>query len=299
MHQAIKLASAAVVAAPLAGCSFNFTEGAWEKAKTTVTQTVEHVPGSAIMIKSRNGRIEVVADPQRSDIAIEARFTCRGETQAEAQERLALTSLSVTRGQDQTLIITPVFPDEPRNGDGASISVRLPDASGATLNTSNGSVRARGLSGKLVIDTSNGPVEVSGHDGPAEIDTSNGPITVTDHTGSLFADTSNGSVKLTNVDGRVEADTSNGTISVSLAPNQPGPLILDTSNGSISVRVGAGFTGAVSFDTSNGSVSVEDHLGRVEQSSLHKDGGRIVVGEGGDRSRVDTSNGRISFTIGG
>lgn len=295
MRRLISFAAALTVLLPLTACSFS--NGMDFKADTDLSVTAEHVSGSALYVDTKNGRIEVVAEPQRTDVSIEARLRCRGYTQEDADERLAATELSVSRDADQRLVIKPVFPGSRRGGDGASIVVRIPDAHGAHLDTSNGSVVATMLSGHLVIDTSNGSITVTDHDGTARVDTSNGSVTVTNLTGALRADTSNGSITLTNVGGPVEADTSNAAIKLSLAGDQSGPLKLDTSNGSITVDVGAAFIGSVSFDTSNGSIHVDDRIGRISSSSLSKNEGRITIGEGGGSSRLDTSNGSIHFKI--
>ena len=113
----------------------------------------------------------------------------------------------------------------------------------------------------------------------------------------LGPSTSNGGITLENVDGPITADTSNGRIEVSLTAAQTGPLNLDTSNGSITVRVGPGFHGAVKLGTSNGSITVRDLAGRISEQTISRSRGRIVVGEGGEPSRLDTSNGRIRFTV--
>lgn len=255
-------ACALLVALPLTGCSINV--GGWPgaygsdsprtRSQKTVKLNEDHVPGSSVEVRTRNGRIEVVAVPQRTDVSVEAEIFARGDTMAEAQERFARITLEVSRDTDGTLVIEAVFPKPHRSGDGASIVVELPGASGATLKTSNGSVYASGLTGTLDIDTSNGAVEVFGHAGDADLNTSNGSITVDDHVGGLTADTSNGSVRITHVDGAVKAGTSNGAIAVTLHKGRRGPVNLDTSNGPITVRVGPGFAGAVSFDTSNGTI---------------------------------------------
>lgn len=281
----------------LTACSFSSHN--WVRAQKTINVTTDHVPGSALEVRSHNGRIEVVASAGRTDVSIEAKLYARGDTMKEAEERLAATTLQVSRNDDGTLVIQPVFPEPRRGGDGAGITIEVPGVNGATIETSNGSVHVYGLAGILIVDTSNGSIEVFDHDGDADLDTSNGSITVNDHVGSLRLDTSNGSVRIHNVNGPVQADTSNGSIEVTLHDEQSGPLDLDTSNGSITVRVGAGFAGVVRLDTSNGSVTVRDHLGRITSRTVSKNRGRIVVGAGGEPSRLDTSNGRIRFTISG
>jgi len=297
MRCLIGFAVAAFAALPLTACSFG---NEWEyRSEVDLTRTTDHVPESSIFVDTTNGRIEVVTDPQRTDVLIEAHVRCKGRNQQEADQRLAATTLSITRDVNQQLVVKPVFPDSHRGGDGASFRIRIPDANGVNLDTSNGSVVATGLSGDLVIDTSNGAIKVTDHDGDAHIDTSNGTVTVTNLSGSLWADTSNGRIALNNVGGPVDADTSNGSIKLVLAGDQSGPIKLDTSNGSITVDVGRAFAGAVRFDTSNGSIHVTDVTGRISSSSLSRNKGRITVGDGGQASRLDTSNGSIHFRIAG
>jgi len=247
------------VAILLAGCSFS----SGQRSQKTMNLTADHVAGSAVEVRSRNGRIEVVAAPNRTDVAITVKLYARGATMAEAEERLAASTLLITRTADGTLLVEPKFPEPVRGGDGASILIELPDVHGATLRTSNGSVHTHGLTGTLIVETSNGSVEVVNHEGETTVDTSNGSIVLT-----LHAD-------------------------------QTGPINLDTSNGSITVRVGVSFAGTVTLDTSNGSITVRDHVGRITSQTISKTYGRIVVGEGGKASRLDTSNGRIRFTISG
>jgi DUF4097 and DUF4098 domain-containing protein YvlB len=297
MRGLIGIAIAACTALPLTACSFG---NEWEyRSEVDLTQTTAHVPESGIFVDTKNGRIEVVADPQRTDVLIEAHVKCKGRNQEEADQRLAATTISITRDVNEQLVVKPVFPDSHRGGDGASFVIKLPDANGVNLDTSNGSVVATNLAGDLVIDTSNGTIKVTDHDGEAHVDTSNGTVTVTNLSGSLWADTSNGKIALNNVGGPVDADTSNGSIKLVLAGDQSGPIKLDTSNGSITVDVGPAFAGSVRFDTSNGSIHVTDVTGRITSSSLSRNKGRITVGEGGQASILDTSNGSIHFRIAG
>jgi DUF4097 and DUF4098 domain-containing protein YvlB len=260
----------------LTGCYHN-----WASSTTTMNQNVAHISGAPINVDTRNGRIEVIASDDVSEVTIEARIKCVGRTQAEADDRLARTTIEVGRDTDRTLRIRPVFADGPRGSDGASFLVRLPDAEGITLDTSNGSIVVRGTSGKLLADTSNGAIDVESHRGPINIDTSNGSIEILDGHAPIVA------------------DTSNGSITVSLADDQEGPVRLDTSNGRIRMTVGPAFAGRVTMSTSNGAVKVRDEHGRISSSDLSRSGGRIVVGEGTHDSRRDTSNGTIELTISG
>jgi len=95
MRCLIGFAVAAFTALPLTACSFG---NEWEyRSEVDLTRTTEHVSEAGIFVDTRNGRIEVVADPQRTDVLIEAHVRCKGRNQQEADQRLAATTLSITR----------------------------------------------------------------------------------------------------------------------------------------------------------------------------------------------------------
>ncbi len=284
----------------LQGCIIVFGGSSPCRAQSELKQTLAPVSGP-LVVDTRNGRIDVVAE-SRDDVSIECTLVCGGHSQSEADERLAAATLSSEVDANGRLVVKPVFPGGPRNGDAASIWIRLPGAGvdGGDLKTSNGPVIARGLRGELTIDTSNGAIEVSDHAGSARVDTSNGSIVIRKLSGSLWADTSNGSVRLEEVSGPITADTSNGSIVAELTGAHTGPIILDTSNASIRVRVGGQYAGTVRLSTSNGGIRVHDPSGRIRSQTLSRNSGDIQIGDGtGDTSRFDTSNGSIDFTIEG
>jgi DUF4097 and DUF4098 domain-containing protein YvlB len=279
----------------LQGC----TKAGSHRAHASQKLTADHVAGAAMMLRTRNGSLDAEADAALAHVEISARFTCAGHTPAEAAERAAAADLSVSRRSDGTLIIEPIFPGGYRNGDGASLTLRLPDAHGVTAHSSNGKVRIRGFSGPLNATSSNGALVLVNHYGDAELRTSNGAITVQNLNGHLRAVTSNGEVMVADLAGSSHVRTSNGAISVMLHPEQTGPIDLSTSNGSIKAKVGPAFAGDVTLATSNGSVQVHDRAGRIKSQTMRRSSGRLVVGEGGPESRLDSSNGSVVLEIGG
>ena len=276
----------------LSGCAFTSF-----RATATREATTEQLAGAALVVESRNGSLELVADPALSEVQISAKITCSGTTQPEADQRLAGADLSVARGTDRVLTIKPVFPGGARNGDGATITVRLPGAGGVDVKTSNGRVNVTGLAGALTIHSSNGSVSVTDHDGSADIRTSNGAVNVQRLAGSLKVDTSNGSVDVANLGGTAQISSSNGPITLALQPDQAGPIELHTSNAHIKASAGRAFIGTVRMDTSNASIRIGDAAGRVKSKKMAKTSGSIVVGQEGPVSVVETSNGGIEFEI--
>ncbi len=259
--------------ATLAGCNFG-----WQSARFKETRQlmVDHEPGAGVDVETRNGAIDVRV-VQVDSVEIDAHI------RAITQERLNLTEVVASRLDDGTLYLRVQWPEGGRKGsEGCSFDIRLPDAYGATLKSSNGALTLVGASGR------------------ASLTTSNGRITVENHEGDVIVDTSNGRVQLAQINGSVDADTSNGSVRVELADAASGPIRIDTSNGSVHVGVGGAFAGELSAKTSNGSVSLvgfspeEIAEKRRRSCRLHAEAVIGPPGEGGE-SRVSSSNGSISI----
>ena len=296
----LKAALVALAAGPLAagGCTF-ITAPTAKGAKSASTP---HAAGSAITVDARNGSVEIIADASRSDVQINANFTCAGGTQQEADQRLAQASIDIARDTSRTLVVKPVFPGGPLSHDAAAFVIRVPDAVDLAVKTSHGRVvvtsssspSGAAFSGVLSIDTSNAPVTVTDFNGAAIVNSSNGSITIKTLGGELLAGTSNAPVNASDIAGKASIHTSNGSITLVLQPATAGPLVLDTSNAPINITVGAGFLGDVALSTSNGSIKVVGDGVQFDQSSKTA---ATVRRPGGEPSRATTSNGSITFTV--
>jgi DUF4097 and DUF4098 domain-containing protein YvlB len=269
------------------------------QAERDLTLTADHVPGSKLVVRSQNGMVQIQGDPNVDRVRIEATVRCRGKTQEEADARVVFAKI-LAEWTDGALTIRPEFPEERRSGDGASFKVRLPDASHIVAETSNGNVKVILLGGDLRIRTSNGGVGVIDHRGPVDIETSNGGVLMRNIGGPVRARTSNSEMVAENVGAPADLQSSNGGIQLALAGDQAGPVHVRTSNGALGVSVGGAFSGPVRLKTSNGHLIVKDRAGRVRQKKLEKGkrSGTVQVGEGGERSTLQTSNGSVTFTIG-
>jgi len=277
----------------LSGCGFdsNF------RASKELALQIKHMPGTPLEVDSRNGSVEVIADTTVDEVSVKVVLTCSGGSQTEADQRLADSRLTAERGISGKLVIKPIFSEKPRGGDGAKITVRLPDADGVTVQTSNGKVSVSGLSGEALVDTSNGRVTVLDHRGKVHVYTSNGAVQITGVVGPVRANTSNGSVEIHDVVGKTIIYTTNGNISFSLANGIDAPIQLDTSNGNINAEVSSVFTGTVRLNTSNGRVRIDNQAGIPIQQTLEKTDGTVVIGDGSAISILDTSNGNVTFII--
>lgn len=293
MRQFAMIALLAAVSCTLGGCVMWTNHTATSK----VHEVHPHLAGAPLVVDTHNGSIEIIADASVADVEIDATLRCGGATQAEADEHLTQAVVSIVRDSSRRLTIRAILPEDDRGRHGASFVIRLPDADGVTATTSNGRIAVTGLAGKLTAETSNGSVVIADHDGPVRIDTSNGSVSAQRIAGALTVDTSNGGVTATDVGGPVKIDTSNGSIAMKLNPEHNGPLHLDSSNGSISATVGTKFAGVIRLDTSNGSITVKDPAGRISSQVIDKSSGQLTIGDGGESSIIDTSNGRIELVI--
>jgi hypothetical protein len=250
--------------------------------------SVEHVAGKPLTVKGINGGIKVrIGGTTTVEISADVR--------AKTTERLAQVKVHAVRGSDGTLSIEAEFPSEHKNGDAVAFEVTIPDVSGVTIATSNGQIDIAGLKGPATLESSNAKIVVEHHDGPVNAETSNGAIELSHITGAIAAETSNARVKISDAKSKVNADSSNGSISVSLTPDNPGPVKLDTSNASIDLDVGSGFKGTLVADTSNGSVTAK--VSGAAKVTNSKDHLKVEFGPG-EKSVLDTSNGSITVSAG-
>ncbi|HYF15748.1 MAG TPA: DUF4097 family beta strand repeat-containing protein [Phycisphaerales bacterium] len=260
---ALALGSVAVTAGCMSACCL---PGPGANVTAVVNATAAHDPEKRVSIETSNGNVEVIhAD---TDIV-----TVRADFRVTSQERAGLVDVSTSRGEDGTLVIAPVWPDNRRqSNESCSLVVTMPRGAG------------------LRIDTSNGEIEVGpGFGGSASLDTSNGSVTVTDFDGPLTARSSNGEIVLRDV-GNCDAKTSNGSITVTLRDDATGPVQLGSSNGEITLTVGPAFRGRAACSTSNGSVSTR---GTMTVTSSARNSAAIDFGDG-PSSYVESSNGSIT-----
>lgn len=256
--------------------------------RDTRTAQVAHVASSPVKVVTENGSVDIA----REDTA-EVRITAH--VRAQSQERLEATSISVVRTEAGQLNVGVDWPGGLRRGsEGCDFEIRLPDAVGIEIDSSNGRITLAGLSGRAELTTSNGDIDIRGHDGPVRAHTSNGGVDVEKVNGDLVARSTNGSLKLKGVAGKADATTSNGNIDIELEGGSPGPVFADTSNGSVTVEAGPAFAGRVLMRTSNGEIKV---TGAQATGSKHSKS--AVVGTGGVESVLKTSNGGIRFRVSG
>jgi hypothetical protein len=140
--------------------------------------------------------------------------------------------------------------------------------------------------------------------------TSNGAIRILGAKGDINAISSNGAIIIENVDGYVSATTSNGRIDVkgttgvkNLKSSNLGinaevydfneNISISTSNGNIDVYINPYLNSDIDIKTSNGHISIVGlSLDLTISEEKHKSG---ILGDGGNRISIQTSNGNINL----
>lgn len=121
------------------------------------------------------------------------------------------------------------------NGISISFVVYTPEKFACDLNTSGGSLKISGVSGRNhELKTSGGSITAEDMSGDLEARTSGGSITVKDFVGELDAKTSGGSIKLSDIKGDIDVSTSGGGITIDDAQ---GAVYASTSGGSINADI--------------------------------------------------------------
>ncbi len=266
------------------------------KSKGQQNLSAAHVPNSTINVTTANGSVRITADDATRDVIVVATITAGGDTQEQADERLAGVHVTLERLADGTLSISPSFPGGRRSNDACSLDITLPGAEGAVVDTSNGAVTLVGLAGDAEVHSSNGSILVEGQSGAVRARTSNGRIHVVDAGGLIDAQTSNGSVEISGLAHSAVIKTSNGRVVCRAIDGATGPIQIKSSNGSVTLVVPASMGGTIVASTSNGSVGVSGPAAEVDGSKHHR---TIRLADQGAESHVETSNGGVTVTIEG
>ena len=259
------MAAALAVLSVAGGCSTGTAQVELERSAS-----VRYEEGFALRVRSENGRIEVTrggTDEIRIDAVV----------RAQTQDRAERTLVRVEHGAEGVVSLGIDWADGARrSGEGCSLAITIPSASGLDLGTSNGRITAEGLGGAAILRSSNGRIEVR------------------DHQGAVDAETSNGRIVAERLSGSLRAVTSNGSVQASFAA-VTGPVEIDTSNGSVTLDFPAGFAGSIVGATSNGSIDAQLPASAQVQTQTKS---QLVVRMGdGPGARVATSNGSITVRV--
>ncbi|HJU44666.1 MAG TPA: DUF4097 family beta strand repeat-containing protein [Vicinamibacterales bacterium] len=304
-HRRVSGAAAVVVLAIVAaGCEVNLnTEGL--SARETKTFKVTGQP--EVILDTFDGSIELHSwDRPEVEVEIEKRameHALLDEIKIETQQKGDTVTVKVTgptraefRGVTVGVHISPT----------ARLRVAVPRNSNIQASTSDGSIRAEAVDGKLVFTTADGSVTGTRLGGTIQVRSGDGSIRLDDVTGNLDLETTDGSIGLEAKPTVLKARTGDGSIRVNIESEtaMTDNWDLTTSDGSVTVVLPDTFNAELDAETSDGSVRTshplleEEASRRVEgeERRERRESRRILrarMGDGGKILRIRTGDGTV------
>lgn len=292
-----RIAVLTVGAAALVACEVNLnTEGLTVRDKRTFQVTGE----PDVTLETFDGSIEIHSwDRDEVEVEIEKRAMDQSlidQMTVEAEQdgnRIVLRVKGPTREQHGVTIGMHVSP-------AARLLVAVPRRITLQARSSDGSIRAEALAGRITLDTGDGSVTADRLSGEVEIRTGDGSIRAENAEGRLDVQTGDGSITL---DGRLavlRARTSDGSIRLRVASESAMADAWDvqTTDGSVTVELPAGFNAEIDAETSDGSVRVshrdlQERTGSDDAGERQRRELRATMGTGGQTLRIRTDDGTI------
>jgi DUF4097 and DUF4098 domain-containing protein YvlB len=289
----------------LSGCDMEDWGTSSDRFKEDFAHNYPMKSGGRLYLENFNGSVEVRGWEKDS-------IDITGTKYAATEDLLRELKIDIAHTDDSIRIRT-IRPVDRRANCGARYIIRLPkNVTLDRVESSNGSLRADGITGNARLKTSNGSVNIYQLTGDVDVSTSNGSIEVAQFQGAAILRTSNASIKASGVRGAFEGATSNGSIDVTIAELDAGkPLRLDTSNASINftlekwknndiyadtsnssinARLPEGVNAKLKATTSNGSVSSDLDVSVTSKGKTHLEG---TIGSGGPAITLATTNGNV------
>ncbi len=220
-------AGAAGLAAALAGCSAPGLE-------TTVhsTEAISVDPGTELTVQNQQGIVHVAG---WSDDVVELDVTRRTTLDRDALRRATVASAV----DDGTLSVESQFEDSrARNRVTVDIRMRVPeDVTVRALQTANGNVEARDVTGDADLLTRNGNVTARNVDGFPRLESTNGNVVAENTAGLDRARTLNGNVdvEVRRIRSETLAASTNGSVTISVPPTLDADVVLTVGNGDVAV----------------------------------------------------------------
>ncbi|MGA7615157.1 MAG: DUF4097 family beta strand repeat-containing protein [Thermoanaerobaculia bacterium] len=126
-----------------------------------------------------------------------------------------------------------------------------------------------------------------------QVETVNGRVEAKDLSGELKFETTNGSIEVANLAGSVSAQTTNGSIHAELRQiSGAKPMRFHTTNGRIHVALPEGYRGEVDAGTTNGAISTDFPITSTNFSRTRLEG---TINGGGPLLELKTTNGGITI----
>jgi hypothetical protein len=233
------------------------------------------------------------------EITFTAKLSVQVRREDDARRILSRYAVRIGTAPDTVVLSSPGGPVT------ASLTVKAPRLSIASVNTSDGVVEVNGVDGNLDISTEAGEVKCDRIAGLASLITGGGDIRVGAVQGNLHASTAGGRIIIKTVRGDAVLETAGGDIEVTdagatvRADTAGGSVRIGTAGGSVNATSGGG---SISVGKSGGVVVARNMAGPVQVGAAA--GLRCESGTGGIRvsnvsgpMRVTTSVGSIVATL--
>ena len=291
------------VAVLVAGCEVNLnTEGL--SARETKTFKVTGQP--EVILDTFDGAIELHSwDRPEVEVEIEKRAMEQGlldEIKVETQQKGNTVTVKVTGPSRQIRGVTVGVHISPT----ARLRVAVPRNSNIQANTSDGSIRAEAIEGKLAFTTSDGSISGTRLGGNIQLRSGDGSIRLDNVTGTLDLETTDGSIGVEAKPSVLRARTGDGAIRVTIEPDtaMTDNWELTTSDGSVTLTLPGIFNADLDAETSDGAVrashpQIEDEAnrrGEGEDRRERRESRRFLrtkMGDGGKLLKIRTGDGTI------
>jgi len=292
-----------MAAAALSACEVNLnTEGLSARETKTFTVTGK----ARVVLDTWDGAIEVHSwDRNEVEVEIEKR----------AMEQTLIDQMKVEAGQEgDTVTVRVTGPAGPEFrgvtigvhvSPTARLRVTLPRAVTLEAKSGDGSIRAEGIDGQVVLTTADGSVTASQITGDLKIRSGDGAIRLERVTGALDLETEDGSIVFEAKATALRAKTGDGSIRGEIAFDavMADNWEIETRDGSVTLRLPTSFNAEIDAETRDGSVRTSHP--QIEPADERRDGEgsderrerrrtlRTKMGDGGKTLRVRTGDGTI------
>jgi DUF4097 and DUF4098 domain-containing protein YvlB len=227
------------------------------------------------------------------------RVVVQAVNEAGARRLVERFPLRVTKEGDWWVLTAPGEPLQ------ATLTLRCPRLTAATIVTANGPVEANGIDGSLLVDSVTGPLEANRIRGDCQLKTRGGNIRAGDIWGTLTTTTGFGSVTVRSVRGEAALETMGGDIA---ADDAEGPIRAETGAGTITIAKAAGAVdattggGVIRVGSASGVVTAHNMAGLIDIGSAagvhcESGSGAVQLGRISGAMRVSTAMGNIVASI--
>lgn len=212
-----------------------------ETARTEEQFTAAKSAVSALDVTAPENGGMTVQGWDRDEYSIKACKAAGAESASRAQERLQRISVSLRDGH-----LTAAGPSE-EDSWVVYFLLQVPKGAALSLESHNGEIALRNVSGKVTAESHNGPILLADCSGDLQARTENGPISVKNSTGNIEARAQNGPITFSGSGQNVHLESQNGPLTIALAGTrwEGSELEARTENGPLTLDLPLNYTSGV------------------------------------------------------